>query len=79
MKKYFVDPNASNAFASETVHKVVLNNIDFELSDDVWDVIDDAGYRIRTYISPGLGRPIHSLDETDIIVGGLFLHSAAWE
>lgn len=45
MKKYFVDPNASNAFTSETVHKVVLNNIDFELSDDVWDVIDDAfGY-----------------------------------
>jgi hypothetical protein len=42
MKKYFVDPNASNAFTSETVHKVVLNNIDFELSDDVWDVIDDA-------------------------------------
>lgn len=61
MKKYFVDPNASNAFTSETVHKVVLNNIDFELSDDVWDVIDDAfGYYWNVEVGYGAYPDLNS-------------------
>ena len=42
MEKYFVNPISQDAFTSETMHKVVLNGIDFELSDDLWDSIDDA-------------------------------------
>ena len=34
MNNYLVNPKASNAFTSETMHKVVLNNIDFELPGD---------------------------------------------
>ena len=45
MEKYFVNPNAHDAFTEEVMHKVVLNNIDFELPDEVWDAIDDGfGY-----------------------------------
>jgi len=42
MEKFFVNPISQDAFTSETMHKVVLNGIDFELSDDLWDTIDDA-------------------------------------
>lgn len=42
MEKYLVNPKDSNAFTSETMHKVVLNGIDFELPEHVWDAIDDA-------------------------------------
>ena len=42
MEKYLLNPKASNAFTSEVMHKVVLNGIDFELTDDIWDAIDDA-------------------------------------
>ena len=42
MEKYFVNPISQDAFTSETMHKVVLNGIDFELSDDLWDAIDEA-------------------------------------
>ena len=42
MEKYILDPKAQGAFSSEVMHKVVLNGIDFELPDDIWDAIDDA-------------------------------------
>ena len=42
MEKYLVNPNDSDAFSSEVMHKVVLNGIDFELPENIWDVIDDA-------------------------------------
>ena len=42
MEKYLLDPKASNAFSSEVMHKVVLNGIDFELPENIWDAIDDA-------------------------------------
>lgn len=45
MNKYLVNPKASNAFTSEVMHKVVLNGIDFELPEHIWDAIDDGfGY-----------------------------------
>lgn len=42
MEKYLLDPKAPGAFSSDVMHKVVLNGIDFELPDDIWDAIDDA-------------------------------------
>ena len=42
MEKYLVNPNDSDAFSSEVMHKVVLNGIDFELPEHIWDAIDDA-------------------------------------
>ena len=42
MEKYLLNPKASNAFTSEVMHKVVLNGIDFDLPEHIWDVIDDA-------------------------------------
>ena len=42
MKIILLNPKASNAFTSEVIHKVVLNGIDFELPEHIWDVIDDA-------------------------------------
>jgi len=45
MKKLLIDPKAPNAFTSEVVYKAVLNGIDFELPENIWDAIDDAfGY-----------------------------------
>jgi hypothetical protein len=42
MEKYLLDPKAPNAFTQEIMHKVVLNGINFELPENVWDAIDDA-------------------------------------
>ena len=42
MEKYLLDPKASDAFTSDVMHKVVLNGIDFELPENIWDAIDDA-------------------------------------
>ena len=42
MEKYLVNPNDSDAFSSEVMHKVVLNGIEFELPEHIWDAIDDA-------------------------------------
>ena len=42
MEKFLLDPKAPGAFSSDVMHKVVLNGIDFELPDYIWDVIDDA-------------------------------------
>ena len=42
MEKFLLDPKAPRAFSSDVMHKVVLNGIDFELPDNIWDVIDDA-------------------------------------
>ena len=42
MEKYLLDPKSPGAFSSEVMHKAVLNGIDFELPDDIWDAIDDA-------------------------------------
>ena len=42
MEKYLLDPKAPGAFTSEVMHKVVLNGIDFELPEHIWDAIDDA-------------------------------------
>ena len=42
MEKFLLDPKAPEAFSSDVMHKVVLNGIDFELPDDIWDAIDDA-------------------------------------
>ena len=42
MEKYLLDPKAPNAFTREIMHKVVLNGINFELPENVWDAIDDA-------------------------------------
>ena len=39
MEKYLVNPNDSDAFSSEVMHKVVLNGIDFELPEHIWDAI----------------------------------------
>ena len=42
MEKFLLNPKAPGAFSSEVMHKVVLNGIDFELPDNIWDAIDDA-------------------------------------
>jgi hypothetical protein len=42
MEKYLVNPNDSDAFTPDVMHKVVLNGIDFELPEHIWDAIDDA-------------------------------------
>ena len=42
MEKLIFTPNDSNAFTSEVMHKVVLNGINFELPEHIWDTIDDA-------------------------------------
>ncbi len=42
MEKFLLDPKAPGAFSPDVMHKVVLNGIDFELSDNIWDAIDDA-------------------------------------
>ena len=42
MEKFLLDPKAPGAFTSEVMHKVVLNGIDFELPENIWDAIDDA-------------------------------------
>ncbi len=42
MEKYLVNPKDTNAFSSQDMHKVILNNIDFELPDHIWDEIDDG-------------------------------------
>ena len=41
MEKFLLNPKASNAFTSEVMHKVVLNGIDFELPEHIWDAIDE--------------------------------------
>ena len=53
MEKYLVNPNDSDAFSSEVMHKVVLNGIDFELPEHIWDAIDDAfGNNLLTLMIP---------------------------
>ena len=42
MEKYLVNPYDSDAFTPDVMHKVVLNGIDFELPEHIWDAIDDA-------------------------------------
>ena len=42
MEKYLLDPKVPGAFSSDVMHKVVLNGIDFELPEHIWDAIDDA-------------------------------------
>lgn len=42
MEKMFFSPNLPNAFTPDVMHQVVLNGIDFELPDHIWQVIDDA-------------------------------------
>ena len=42
MEKFLLDPTAPEAFTSEVMHKVVLNGIDFDLPEHIWDAIDDA-------------------------------------
>lgn len=42
MRKFLLDPTDPEAFTSEMMHKVVLNGIDFELPEHIWDAIDDA-------------------------------------
>ena len=45
MEKYLLNPKTPNAFTSNVMHKVVLNGIDFDLPEHIWDAIDDAfGY-----------------------------------
>ena len=42
MEKFLLDPKTPEAFSSDVMHKVVLNGIDFELPDNIWNAIDDA-------------------------------------
>ena len=42
MEKFLLDPKAPGAFSPDVMHKVVLNGIDFELPEHIWDAIDDA-------------------------------------
>ena len=42
MEKFLLDPKAPGAFSPDVMHKVVLNGIDFELPENIWDAIDDA-------------------------------------
>lgn len=42
MEKYLLDPKAPGAFSPDVMHKVVLNGINFELPEYIWDAIDDA-------------------------------------
>ena len=53
MEKFLLDPKAPGAFSFDVMHKVVLNGIDFELLDDIWNDIyiafnnywkDEVGY-----------------------------------
>ncbi len=42
MERYLVNPKDPGAFSSEVMYKVILDNIDFELPENIWDAIDDA-------------------------------------
>ncbi len=42
MKKHLLNPKSDDALSSEVMHKVVLNGIDFDLPEHIWDVLDDA-------------------------------------
>lgn len=42
MEEYLLDPKAPGAFSPDVMHKVVLNGIDFELPEHIWNTIDDA-------------------------------------
>ena len=79
MGKFLLDPKAPGAFSSDVMHKVVLNGIDFELPDDIWDAIDDALCRLgaRTVAVDLLHLNVvevgHVMDEpmTIVLINGL--------
>lgn len=54
MEKYLVNPKASNAFTPEVMHKVVLNGIDFELPEHIWEAIN-AAFRNYWNVEVGYG------------------------
>lgn len=61
MEKFLLNPNMPNAFSSEVMHKVVLNGIDFDLPDHVWDAIDDAfGYYWNIEVGYGTHPDLNS-------------------
>ncbi len=53
-KKYLLNPNAPDAFSPEVMHKAVLNGIDFELPDHIWDAIN-AAFEYYWDVEVGLG------------------------
>lgn len=40
--KELISPLMENAFSEPVLHKVVLNKIDFELPDEIWDEINEG-------------------------------------
>lgn len=70
MEKFLLNPNMPDAFSPDVMHKVVLNGIDFELPDNIWDAIDDAfGYYWNVEVGYG-SYPDHS-SAVDSIYGAL--------
>lgn len=37
-----ISPLMENAFTEPVLHKVVLSKIDFELSDEIWEAINEG-------------------------------------
>ncbi|MDE6807599.1 MAG: hypothetical protein K2I98_03960, partial [Prevotella sp.] len=61
MEKYLLNSNMPDAFSPEVMHKVVLNGIDFNLPDHVWDAIDDAfGYYWNVEVGYGISPDLNS-------------------
>ena len=70
MEKFLVNPNMPYAFSPEVMHKVVLNGIDFDLSEHVWDVIDDA-FSYYWNIEIGFGASPDLISAVNSINGAL--------
>ena len=61
MEKFLLNPKMPNAFSPEVMHKVVLNGIDFDLPNHVWDAIDDAfGYYWNVEVGYGTSPDLNS-------------------
>jgi hypothetical protein len=65
-----ISPLQKNAFTEPVLHEVVLSKIDFELSDEVWDAINDGfGYYWNEKV--GYGNTPYFNDACDTIYANI--------
>jgi hypothetical protein len=65
-----ISPLQKDAFTEPVMHKVVLSKIDFELSDEVWDAINDGfGYYWNEKV--GFGNTPYLNDACDTIYANI--------
>ena len=77
MEKFLLAPKAPGAFSSEVMYKVVLNSIDFELPQNIWDAIYDifnyhwnveVGYGNRPDINTAVVSVCYWSEKEDLLV-----------